>query len=139
MCKPKKRIRRLAALSLCLMMLVSTDLLASAAGYKYMFRFSIDAGGEKKSVAAQNKTNYNPYASISFNMCYNSSGFSLPFRLRSGTNHTAASGLYYLNGVGDRFPSYDSGYGQYDKPYYFRIQTDSSSTLGATVEGSWRP
>ncbi len=139
MYKTKKRIRRLIALGLCLMMLVSTGLMASAESYKYVFLFELDAGGQKKSVAAQYKTNYNSYAGVYFSMCYNSSGYSLPYRLRSGTNDTAASDLYYLNGEGNRFMYYNSGYGQYNKPYYFRIQTDSSSKYGATVGGSWTP
>ena len=43
MCKTKKRIRRLVALGLCLMMLVSTGLMASAESYKYVFLFELDA------------------------------------------------------------------------------------------------
>ncbi len=139
MYKTKKRIRRLAALGLCLMMLISTGLMASAANYPYEFYFELKAGGDKQQVAARNKSNYNSFACIRFSMCNNQSNWSLPYRLRSGTNHTAASGLYYCTGISERALDYYSGYGQFNSPYYFKIQTDSSSGLGATVGGSWMP
>ncbi|MCI9151056.1 MAG: hypothetical protein HFI42_11285 [Lachnospiraceae bacterium] len=139
MCKTKKRIRRLVALGLCLMMLVSTGLMASAATYPYTFSFNLGEGGDKGQVTARNKTNYNSYACIDFSTCNNPSNFSLIYRLRSGTNNTEASELYYLTGTGNRYPAYNSGYGQYNKPYYFRIQTSSSSGFGAYVAGSWMP
>lgn len=135
----RKRIRCLVALGLCLMMLISTSLMASAVYFPYDFYFYLKEGGEKKQVDARNKSNYNSYAHIKFSLCNNSSNYSLPYRLRSGTNDTEASKLFYCAGISELDLDYYSGYGQFNKPYYFRIQTSSSSGFGATVGGSWMP
>ncbi|MBR3834434.1 MAG: hypothetical protein IKJ73_08945 [Lachnospiraceae bacterium] len=59
--------------------------------------------------------------------------------MRSGTNDDAASDVAALSGTGLKCPTYYSGYGQYNYPYYFRIQTDTSSGYAASVSGTWKP
>lgn len=139
MLKTKKRIKRLATLGLCLMMLISTGVTANAATkYPDTFSFSLTAKGDKKQTSSVKKTNKNTYACIDVTTCQNSSMYGLPYRLRSGTNGTEASLLYTMAGTGLKCPSYKNGYGQYNYNYYFRIQTDSNSLFNATVKGSWK-
>ena len=139
MIKKKKRIKRVGVLALCLIMLMTTGIIANAATYENTFSFTLESGGGKSSTSSRTKTNTKNYAAIDFTTYSNKSSYGLCFRLRSGTNDTAASNLYTLSAKGLRCPSYSSGYGQKNFPYYFRIQTDSNSAYSAKVAGSWRP
>jgi len=137
--KTKKGIKRLGALALCLMMLMATGLMVNAATYPNTFSFTLQSGGGKASSATVKKTNSNSYAAIDFTKYSNKSAYGLPFRLRSGTNDTAASALYTLTSATLRCPTYSSGYGLKNYSYYFRIQTDSNSGYVGSVAGSWKP
>lgn len=130
--------RKIAIVALSMSLMVS-GMVANAATYDSMFDFTMQSHGGKCASASIRKTNTTDTAKIDFATYSNSSSKKLWYRLRSGTNDDPASELYGLNGTGIKSPKYNSGYGQKNYPYYFRIQTDSDSGKSASVSGSWRP
>jgi hypothetical protein len=134
-----KCIKRLVVVGLSVMCCMIFNGAITNAETLRTYSFTLEAGGDKKQTSAYTKENSNSYAYIWVGECVNNGPYTLPYRLRSGTNDTAASELYYIGGTGSRYPSYKSDYGIEGYKYYFRVQTDSNSAYGATIKGSWYP
>lgn len=136
----KKRVRRLIVFGLSLIMLMATGLVVSASKQDVgTFSFNLGPYGDKQDSSVVPKYNNNPTARIVFETCVNPSQYPLYYRLRDGGTGAEASDLQTLHGTGVHLVPYKSGYGSYNSAYFIRIQTDSSSSYGATVSGYWEP
>lgn len=135
-----KRIRRKISITVAtlLTLAVFSSIPAMAAGNtKTDFEFSIASGGGVHRSNDATKLNYNSYAKIYFATYSNKSSYPLIARLRSGTNDNYASETFDVVGTGYYYPTYWSGYGQYNYPYYFKTQTDSLSKYSASGSGTF--
>lgn len=137
--KGRKRTRRLIALGLGLMMLISNGIVAQAMLMPRAFEFELRAGGDRKRSAPATKVIYSSSASISISECANTSQHPLWYRVRAEKDDTYATDVKQLYGTGSFLLNYINGHGVCGELYYIRMQTDSQSEVGATVKGSWRP
>lgn len=124
-----------------IMLLVTTNVVIASADIadaaNNTFIFELQPYGGKKSSDKVIKQNSNGNAEIYFDAV--ESFVMLPYlRLRSGTNDQAASVLYTIDNVYME-PVYLSDFGHKGLPYYFRAQTDSSSSGRASLLGVWLP
>lgn len=99
------------------------------------YSFTLAPGGDVYRSGDAKKKNYNSYAILHFTEYSNRSSYPLIARVRSATNDTYASDTVKINSTGYFYPTYFSGYGQFDYNYYFKIQTDSYSAYSATGRG----
>ena len=145
--KKKMITKKVITLNLCMMMLLSVAIVAEASTLAtndtlHGFHFVLTGGGEKKSSNEEIKLNTNDWSTVQTTSFSNTTEWPLYFRIRSGTNDTAATGLYNIWDVGTELAWYlDDTYGLYNYPYYIRIQTDSTSSelRWAIAEGKWQP
>ena len=134
-----KKLTKKAMVVLSIVAIMSIGIVSNAGYYNNTFSFYMQSAGGKASSGTVRKDNTNTYAAIQFETYNNNSSYYLWYRMRSGTNDDAASDVAALSGTGLKCPTYYSGYGQYNYPYYFRIQTDTSSGHAASVSGTWKP
>lgn len=132
----KKRISVTVVMLLTLAMFSSVPVMA-ADNTQTSFSFQISSGGGVYRSNDATKLNYNNYAKVYFSSYSNKSSYPLIARLRSGTNDNYASDTFDVVSTGYYYPTYWSGYGQYDYPYYFKVQTDSLSGYSATGKGTF--
>lgn len=104
------------------------------------FWFTLEPGGAKHQTGLLKKTEAGAFAIINVKTYENNTNKPFYFRLRSGTNNQEASALVTMAGTGIYSPAYYEDFGRVGYLYYFRIQTDSSSTgEDSYVEGLWMP
>lgn len=127
-----KKFRISIVMMLALMLFSSIPAMAAT---QTNFSFTISAGGGVSRSNNATKLNNNKYARVYFSSYSNRSSYPMIARLRSGTNDNYASDTFNVASTGNYYPVYWSGYGQYNYPYYFKIQTDSLSAYSASGSG----
>lgn len=136
----EKNIRLLQIVCIIMLLVTANVVIASADiadAANNKFNFELQPYGGKKASDKVIKQNSKENAEIYFDGV--ESYVMLPYlRLRSGTNDQAASVLYTIDNIYME-PIYLNGYGQKGLPYYFRAQTDSSSSGRAFIYGVWLP
>lgn len=136
----KRRKIGLVLIALCMLCAMSVTAMAATKEVQTSFAFKLQPGGERASSPEAKKLDYANYARIEFRYFFNNTNQPLYYRLRAYPGGASASGLYSVNAQMTQRPVYSSGYGIYDNKYFFRIQTDSSSTgVVAETIGIWVP
>lgn len=129
----KRKIKMALALVLALSMFSSVPTMAATTSTSFAFTISSGGGVHRSNDAT--KLNRSSYARVYFSSYSNKSSYPLVARLRSGTNDNFASNTFNVASKGNYYPTYWSGYGQYNYKYYFKIQTDSLSAYSASGSG----
>ena len=141
-----KKQKTFLGMLLCMLLMLSSGIIAEAAAEemyqdenRISFYFKLDAYGDKDQSDLAVKKNSEAHAYFYFETCNPYlDRYPVMLRLRAGSNNAQASDLYDIISR-DLYVMYSDNYGKKGDSYYFRIQTDSNTSVASTASGIWIP